>query len=51
MVVTQRRNTSQRAVIISLLAGPEEFVPAQDLHAALRMAGEIVFIFHMAFVG
>jgi Fur family ferric uptake transcriptional regulator len=42
MVVTQRRNTSQRAVIRQLLAGTDEFVSAQDLHAALRTSGSTV---------
>lgn len=42
MVVTQRRNTSQRAVIRQLLAGTDEFVSAQDLHAALRTSGSAV---------
>ena len=42
MVVTQRRNTSQRAVIRQLLAGTDEFVSAQDLHAALRTSGSSV---------
>ena len=39
MVVTQRRNTSQRTVIRQLLAGTDEFVSAQDLHASLRGSG------------
>jgi Fur family ferric uptake transcriptional regulator len=42
MVVTQRRNTSQRAVIRQLLAGTDEFVSAQDLHGALRTSGSTV---------
>jgi Fur family ferric uptake transcriptional regulator len=42
MVVTQRRNTSQRAVIRQLLAGTDEFVSAQELHAALRTSGSTV---------
>lgn len=42
MVVTQRRNTSQRAVIRQSLAGTDEFVSAQDLHAALRTAGSTI---------
>ena len=42
MVVTQRRNTSQRTVIRQLLAGTDEFVSAQDLHASLRSAGSTV---------
>ena len=42
MVVIQRRNTSQRAVITSVLAGTDEFVSAQDLHAALRGSGSTI---------
>jgi Fur family ferric uptake transcriptional regulator len=42
MVVIQRRSTSQRAVITSVLAGTDEFVSAQDLHAALRGSGSTV---------
>jgi Fur family ferric uptake transcriptional regulator len=42
MVVVQRRNTSQRAVITSVLAGTDEFLSAQDLHAALRASGSTV---------
>ncbi len=42
MVVIQRRNTSQRAVITSVLAGTDEFLSAQDLHAALRASGSTV---------
>jgi Fur family transcriptional regulator, ferric uptake regulator len=42
VVVTQRRNTSQRAIITELLAGTDEFVSAQDLHAALRASGSSV---------
>lgn len=42
MVVTQRRNTAQRAAILQVLAGTEEFVSAQDLHAALRSAGSTI---------
>lgn len=42
MVVTQRRNTSQRAIINRLLAGTDEFVSAQDLHASLRASGSSV---------
>ncbi len=42
MVVTQRRNTSQRTVIAELLAGTDEFVSAQDLHAALRTSGSSI---------
>lgn len=42
MVVTQRRNTTQRAIITQVLAGTDEFVSAQDLHAALRASGSAV---------
>lgn len=42
MVVTQRRNTAQRAAILSVLAGTEEFVSAQDLHGALRATGSTI---------
>jgi Fur family ferric uptake transcriptional regulator len=42
MVVIQRRSTSQRAVITSVLAGTDEFVSAQDLHAALRGSGSTI---------
>lgn len=39
MVVTQRRQTAQRAAIDQVLAGTDEFVSAQDLHGLLRTAG------------
>lgn len=39
MVTTQRRNTSQRAAILQVLTGTDEFISAQDLHALLRTAG------------
>ncbi len=39
MVATARRNTSQRAALLQELAGTEEFVTAQELHAALRHGG------------
>lgn len=42
MVVTQRRNTAQRAAILEVLAGTEEFLSAQDLHAALRASGSTI---------
>lgn len=42
MVVTQRRNTAQRAAILQVLAGTEEFLSAQDLHAALRADGSTI---------
>lgn len=42
MVVTQRRNTTQRAVILQVLAGTDEFVSAQDLHSALRSSGSTI---------
>lgn len=34
-----RRATSQRASILQVLAGTDEFVSAQDLHGALRATG------------
>ncbi len=42
MVVTQRRNTTQRAAILQVLAGTDEFVSAQDLHSALRLSGSTI---------
>ncbi len=42
MVVTPRRNTAQRAAVLQVLAGTDEFVSAQDLHSALRAAGSAV---------
>ena len=42
MVVTQRRNTTQRAAILQVLAGTDEFVSAQDLHSALRSSGSTI---------
>jgi len=42
MAVTQRRNTTQRAAILHVLAGTDEFVSAQDLHSALRAAGSTI---------
>ena len=42
MVVTQRRNTTQRAAILQVLAGTDEFVSAQDLHSALRASGSTI---------
>ncbi len=39
MVSTQRRNTTQRAAILQVLTGTDEFISAQDLHAALRTQG------------
>ena len=39
MTAAPRRNTNQRASILQVLAGTEEFVSAQDLHAALRESG------------
>jgi Fur family ferric uptake transcriptional regulator len=42
MVATQRRNTTQRAAILQVLAGTDEFVSAQDLHTALRSAGSTI---------
>lgn len=42
MVVTQRRNTTQRAAIVQVLAGTDEFQSAQDLHGALRAGGSTI---------
>ena len=42
MVVTQRRNTTQRAAIMHVLAGTDEFQSAQDLHGALRAGGSTI---------
>ena len=42
MVVTQRRNTTQRAAITHVLAGTDEFLSAQDLHGALRAGGSTI---------
>ena len=42
MVVTQRRNTTQRAAILQVLAGTDEFVSAQELHSALRTSGSTI---------
>ena len=42
MVVTQRRNTVQRAEILRVLAGTDEFVSAQELHGALRSGGSTI---------
>jgi Fur family ferric uptake transcriptional regulator len=42
MVATQRRNTTQRAAILQVLAGTGEFVSAQDLHGALRSSGSTI---------
>lgn len=42
MVVAPRRNTSQRSAILQVLAGTEEFVTAQELHAALRESGAAI---------
>ena len=42
MVATQRRNTTQRAAILQVLAGTDEFVSAQDLHTALRAGGSTI---------
>jgi Fur family ferric uptake transcriptional regulator len=39
VVAVSRRNTSQRAAILQILAGTEEFVTAQELHSALRDSG------------
>ena len=39
MVAPPRRNTSQRAAILQVLAGTEEFVTPQELHSALRESG------------
>lgn len=42
MVATQRRNTAQRAAILQVLTGTDEFISAQDLHAALRTDGSTI---------
>ncbi len=42
MVATQRRNTAQRAAILQVLTGTDEFITAQDLHAALRTDGSSI---------
>ena len=42
MVATQRRNTTQRAAVLQVLAGTDEFVSAQDLHSALRSNGSTI---------
>ena len=42
MVAAVRRNTNQRASILEVLAGTDEFVSAQDLHGALRSAGSSI---------
>ena len=47
MVVTQRRNTTQRAAILQVLAGTDEFVSAQDLHSALRTSGSTIGLAEM----
>ena len=39
MVAATRRQTSQRASILQVLAGTDEFVSAQELHGALRANG------------
>jgi Fur family ferric uptake transcriptional regulator len=39
VVAVSRRNTSQRAAILQILAGTAEFVTAQELHSALRDSG------------
>ncbi len=42
MVATRRRNTTQRAAILHVLAGTDEFQSAQDLHGALRAGGSTI---------
>jgi len=42
VVATQRRNTAQRAAILQVLTGTDEFISAQDLHAALRTDGSTI---------
>lgn len=42
MAATQRRNTTQRAAILQVLAETGEFVSAQDLHGALRATGSSI---------
>lgn len=38
-MVAVRRNTAQRAAILRLLGGTDEFISAQELHASLRGEG------------
>ena len=42
MVVTRRRNTSQRAEITRALGETDEFISAQDLHVAMRAGGSTI---------
>jgi Fur family ferric uptake transcriptional regulator len=42
VVEAARRRTSQRASILQILAGTDEFVSAQELHGALRESGSAV---------
>jgi Fur family ferric uptake transcriptional regulator len=42
VVAAVRRHTNQRASILEVLAGTDEFVSAQDLHGALRSAGSSI---------
>jgi Fur family ferric uptake transcriptional regulator len=40
--VAQRRNTAQRAAILDVLAGTDEFLSAQELHTTLRSTGSSI---------
>jgi Fur family ferric uptake transcriptional regulator len=40
--VAQRRNTAQRAAVLDVLAGTDEFLSAQELHTTLRSAGSSI---------
>ena len=42
MVTAARRQTNQRASILQVLAGTDEFVSAQELHGALRASGSSI---------
>lgn len=40
--MVQRRNTAQRASILQVLAGTDEFLSAQELHTTLRASGSSI---------
>ena len=40
--MAQRRNTTQRAAVLDVLAGTDEFLSAQELHTTLRSAGSSI---------
>lgn len=40
--VAQRRNTAQRAAILHVLKGTDEFLSAQELHTTLRSGGSSI---------